>query len=355
MRRLAYRLLPRLPLRLPLLGLSLGLCAIAVAAPNGEAQADAVSDFYRGKTITVIVGYSAGGGYDLYARALSRHMGKHLPGSPNFIVQNITGAGSLNAANNIYNVAPKDGTAFGTFARGLAMEPLIGTAKVQFDATKFTWLGSGTNEVSVCATWHTSPVKTWADALKTQFTVGGEGAGSDPDTFATLVRNTFGAKLKLVSGYPGTSDIVLAIERGEVDGRCGWSWSSVKSTRAAWITENKLNFLVHLSQAKAPELPHIPLISDFANDRQKQILKVVLGRQVMGRPFAAPPGVPEDRKQALRKAFDETLKDPAFLAEADKLKLDVNPVTGAEIDRLVADIYGTPKDIVEETRKAIAP
>jgi tripartite-type tricarboxylate transporter receptor subunit TctC len=260
--------------------LAWGLAAIACAASlNQEAKADAVSDFYRGKTVTVIVGYTAGGGYDIYARALARHMGKHLPGNPGFIVQNITGAGSLNAANHIYNVSPKDGSAFGTFGRGIAMEPLIGTAKAQFDATKFSWLGSGTNEVSLCATWHLSPVKTWAEALKTNFTVGGEGAGSDPDTFSALVRNVFGAKLKLVSGYHGTTDIILAIERGEVDGRCGWSWSSLKSTRPGWVAENKVNYLVHMSETKAPELPHIPMISEFANDRQKQILKIVLSRQ----------------------------------------------------------------------------
>ena len=324
--------------------------------PTGsQAQSDAIANFYRGKNVTVIVGYTAGGGYDIYARALARHMGRHLPGSPNFVVQNITGAGSLNAANHIYNISAKDGTVFGTFGRGLAMEPLIGTAKVQYDATKFTWLGSGTNEVSLCATWHTSPVKTWADALKTSFAVGGEGAGSDPDTFSALVRNTFGAKLKLVTGYHGTSDLILAIERGEVDGRCGWSWSSLKSTRASWIAEKKLNYLVHLSETKAPELEHIPRISDFANDRQKQILKLVLSRQIMGRPFVAPPGVPEDRKQALRRAFDATLKDPAFLEEADKLKLEVNPVSGSAIDTLVGELYRTPNDIVEETRKAIAP
>ncbi len=333
------------------------LCGLVLAAPIADrAQADAVADFYKGRNINVIVGYTAGGGYDLYARALSRHMGRHIPGNPSFVVQNLTGAGSLNAANHIYNISPKDGTVFGTFARGMAMEPLIGTAKVQFDATKFTWLGSGTNEVSVCATWHASPVKTWADALKTQFTVGGEGAGSDPDTFTALVRNVFGAKVKLVTGYHGTSDIILAIERGEVDGRCGWSWSSVKSTRPHWITERKLNYLVHMSETKAPELQHVPLISDFATtERQKQILRLVLSRQVMGRPFAAPPGVPEDRKQALRMAFDLTLKDPAFLEEATKMKLEVNPVDGAAVDKLIADLYSTPKDVVEETRAAIKP
>jgi tripartite-type tricarboxylate transporter receptor subunit TctC len=331
-----------------------GLSLVAMAMPAG-AQAQSVADFYKGKTVIVIVGYTAGGGYDLYARALSRHMGRHLPGNPNFIVQNITGAGSLNAANNIYNVAAKDGTVFGTFGRGLAMEPLIGTARVQFDSTKFTWLGSGTNEISLCATWHTSPIKTWQDALKAQFTVGGEGAGSDPDTYAAFVRNVFGVKLRLVTGYHGTSDIILAIERGEVDGRCGWSWSSIKSTRAAWISEKKLNYLVHNSDAKAPELPHIPSLADFANERQKQILKLVTSRQTMGRPFAAPPGVPADRAQALRRAFDATLKDPAFLAEADKLKLDVNPVSGEDVDRLIAELYATPKDVVEEARVAIKP
>ena len=333
---------------------SWGLSIVALAMPAG-AQAQSVAEFYKGKTINVIVGYTAGGGYDLYARALTRHMGRHLPGNPNFIVQNITGAGSLNAANNLYNVAPKDGTSFGTFGRGLAMEPLIGTARVQFDSTKFTWLGSGTNEISLCATWHTSPIKTWQDALKAQFAVGGEGAGSDPDTYAAFVRNVFGVKLKLVTGYHGTSDIILAIERGEVDGRCGWSWSSIKSTRPAWIPEKKLNYLVHMSDAKAPELAHIPVITDFANDRQKQILRLVTSRQTMGRPFAAPPGVPADRALALRRAFDATLKDPAFLAEADKLKLDVNPVSGEEVDRLVAELYATPKDVVEEARVAIKP
>jgi tripartite-type tricarboxylate transporter receptor subunit TctC len=333
---------------------SWGLCLATLALPAG-AQAQSVAEFYKGKTITVIVGYTAGGGYDLYARALARHMGRHLPGNPNFIIHNLTGAGSLNAANNIYNVAAKDGTVFGTFARGLAIEPLIGTARVQFEATKFTWLGSGTNEISMCATWHTSPIKTWQDALKLQFAVGGEGAGSDPDTYAAFVRNVFGVKLKLVTGYHGTSDIILAIERGEVDGRCGWSWSSIKSTRPAWIKEKRLNYLVHMSETKAPELQHIPTVADFANDRQKQILKLVTSRQIMGRPFAAPPGVPTDRAQALRRAFDATLKDPAFLAEADKLQLDVNPVTGEELDRLIAELYTAPKDIIEEARAAIKP
>jgi len=333
-------------------GLLLVLAFVATLLPR-DAVADAMEDFYRGKSLSMVIGYNVGGGYDIYARIFAKYFAKQIPGQPNIVPQNMGGAGSRRAASYLETIAAKDGSVIGMVSRDLATEPLLGDAKI--DMTKFVWLGSISNEISICATWHTSPVKTWEDALKTPFTVGGEGQGSDPDTFSTLVRNAFGVKLKLVTGYQGTSDIVLAIERGEVDGRCGWSWSSVKGTKEAWITEKKLNFLVHMSEQKAPELPHVPLITDFANERQKQMLKLVLSRQVMGRPFAAPPGVPDDRKQALRKAFDATLKDPAFLEEAEKLKLDVNPVTGAEIDKLVADLYRTPKDVVEEARVALTP
>jgi tripartite-type tricarboxylate transporter receptor subunit TctC len=332
-----------------------GLWFVMLAMPTGV-QAQTVAEFYKGRTITITVGYSAGGGYDIYARALGRHMGRHLPGNPNFIIQNITGAGSMNAVNHLYNVAPKDGTVMSTFGRGLAMEPLIGTARVQYDSTKLTWIGSGANEVSLCSNWHASPVKTWADALKTEFTAAGEGLGSDPDTFSHMIRNLFGIKIRLVTGYQGTSDTILAMERGEVDGRCGSSWSSLKSVRPQWIKENRLNHLAYMSEVKTPELPDsIPLVSDFANARQKQIIRLVLSRQTLGRPYAAPPGVPADRRQALRRAFDATLKDPAFLKEAEKLKLEVSPVNGEAVDKLIAELYATPKDIVEETRAAIKP
>ena len=209
--------------------------------------------------------------------------------------------------------------------------------------------------MSVCATWQTSPVKTWNDMLAKPFAVGGEGLGSDPDTFARADAQVFGVKLKLITGYPGTSDMNLAVERGEVDGRCGWSWSSIKSTRPDWLTEKKLNVLVQIGAGEAPRARGRAAINEFANDRQKQILKLVLSRLMVGRPFAAPPGVPDDRKQALRQAFDETLKDPAFLEEANKQKLEVNPVSGAEVDKLIGELYRTPKDIIEEARAAIAP
>jgi len=325
---------------------------LLIAVP---AHADPVADFYRGRNVTLIVGYSVGGGYDTYARVLARHMVKHIPGNPTIIPQNMPGAGSLRAANYLYNVAPKDGTVIGNFGRGLAMEPLIGTSATQFDARKFTWLGSGTDEVSICVTWHSSPVKAWKDALATPFTVGGEGSGSDPDIFSLVMRNVFAARVKLVSGYPGTSEVALAMERGEVDGRCGWSWSSLKLTKPDWIANKQVNIIVQLALQRSPELPNVPLVFDLATtDRQRQILKLVLSRQSMARPFAAPPSLPEDRKRALRDAFDRTMADAEFLAEAKQRGLEVNPVGGAEIDKLVGELYQTPADVIAETRAIIA-
>ena len=198
-------------------------------APANPAHAQSVEDFYRGKTVTILVGFTAGGGYDLYARLLGRHIGRHIPGNPPIVVQNMPGAGSLKATQFVYGVAPKDGTVLATVSRGMATEPLLNDAK--FDATKLTWIGSITSETSVCATWQTSPVKTWDDMFKREFTLGGSATGADPDTFALILRNVFGAKVKLVTGYPGGNDINLAMERGEVDGRCGWSWSSLKSQK----------------------------------------------------------------------------------------------------------------------------
>jgi tripartite-type tricarboxylate transporter receptor subunit TctC len=335
-------------------GLASGLIALVLALA-ANARADAVADFYRGRSITLTVGYSAGGGYDAYGRVLARHLSKHIPGRPSVIVQNMPGAGSLRAANFLYNVAPKDGTAIGHFSRGMAMEPLIGTSATQFDARRFAWLGSGTDEVSICTTWHTSAVKTWNDMLTIPFTVGGEGSGSDPDIFSAVMRNAFGVKLKLVSGYPGSAEVALAIERGEVDGRCGWSWSSLKLLKPDWIANRQINIITQLALKKSPELPDVPLVFDFATtDRQRQILKLVLSRQSMARPFAAPPDLPADRKTALRTAFDRTLADPEFVAEARQRGLEVNPVSGAEIDRLVDELYRTAPDIVAEVRAIIS-
>ncbi len=316
-------------------------------------RAQSVADFYHGKQVQMLIGYSAGAGYDLYARVLARHMGKHIPGNPTLLAQNMPGAGSLKLANYLYAQAPKDGSVVGMVSRGMATEPLFGDAK--FDPTKFTWLGSITSEVSVCATWHTSPIKSWSDITAKNFTLGGMGTGSETDTFASLIRNMFGAKLRLVSGYPGGNDVNLAMERGEVDGRCGWSWSSIKSQKAAWLNEKKINLIVQMGMAKHADLPNVPSLLDLAQtDEQRQMLRLIFAQLVLGRPFMAPPGIPEDRKAALRAAFDATMKDAEFLDEAAKIDLEISPVNAAAIDELLAGLYKTPKSVVEKAAAAIS-
>jgi tripartite-type tricarboxylate transporter receptor subunit TctC len=327
------------------------LSALAVSTISAHAQS--AEDFYKSKSINLVIGFSVGGGYDLYARHLARHIGKHIPGNPTIVPQNMPGAGSLKAANFIYTAAPKDGTAFGTFARTTGINPLLESGAT-FDGTKFTWLGSVTDDVSTCVTWHTSPVKTWKDFLTKPVTFGGQAASSEPDIFARLYKNVFGAQIKLVAGYPGTNEISLAMERGEVDGLCGLSWSTIKTRHAVWLRDKKINILVQSSFKKVPELGNVPLVMDETKDPEKlQILKLILAAQEMARPFAGPPGIPADRKAALIAAFDKTMKDPEYLAEAVKMRIDVNPVSAAELDKLLAELYATPKDVVKKASEAI--
>jgi tripartite-type tricarboxylate transporter receptor subunit TctC len=328
------------------------LAALALAFLQ-PASAQTVEEFYKGKSINLVIGFSVGGGYDLYARHLARHMGKHIPGNPTIVPQNMAGAGSLRAANFIYTAAPKDGTAFGTFARTTGINPLLESGAT-FDGTKFAWLGSVTDDVSTCVTWHTTAVKTWDDFLKKPSTLGGQGPSSEPDIFARLFKNVFDAPIKLVAGYPGTNEITLAMERGEVDGLCGLSWSTIKTRHAQSLREKKINVLVQSAFKKVPELGAVPLVMDMTKDAEKlQILKLILAAQEMARPFAAPPGIPADRKAALIAAFDATMKDPEYLADAEKLKIDVNPVSARDLDKLLAELYATPKDVVKKASEAI--
>ena len=321
--------------------------SLAYAAPERTP-----AEFYKGRNIFITVGYSPGGGYDLYARLLAQHWGRHIPGNPTVVPQNMPGAGSLKAALYIYTAAPKDGTAVGTFARGTGSAQLLGHTTV--DMRKLTWLGSITKDTSLCVSWSKSPIKTWDDAMKTQFVVGGEGADSDPDIFAKLYKNLFGAKMRLASGFAGTSDTGLAMQRGEVQGMCGLSWSTIKSQHPNWIKDKSINLLIQAAPQRDPELPNVPMASDYAKTpEQRQILDFALVGQTMARPFAAPPGIPADRKAALLAAFDETMKDPAFIADAKRLSLDVNPVKAAEIDAMIAALYATPKDVIARAAKAM--
>lgn len=322
------------------------LAATLAALVSLPLHAQAPADFYKDRSVDVYIGYSSGGGYDVYARILARHMGKHMPGNPTLVPKNMPGAGSLTLANWLYNVGPKDGTAFGIIGRGTAFDPLLGNTKARFDAARFNWIGSMNDEVSVCVSWRTSGVTTLEQTMQKELVVGGTGPAADTDQFPKVLNATLGTKFKIVTGYPGGNDINLAMERGEVQGRCGWSWSSVIATHRTWYDEKQINVFLQLALGKHPDLPNVPLVTDFAKtEEQKSIFQLVFARQVMGRPFLAPPGVPPDRVEVLRRAFMATMKDKDFLAEADKAKLEITPVAGEAVQDLVAEVNRTPKDI----------
>jgi tripartite-type tricarboxylate transporter receptor subunit TctC len=337
-------------------GRRLALVGASLLILGGAARAsDPVADFYTGKTVQLLIGYSVGGGYDIYGRTVARYLGKHIPGNPLVVPQNMPGAGSLRLVQYLDKAAAKDGTVIGTFARGAAAEPLLDPSqKGAFDPLKLNWIGSVTNEVSTCAFWHTSPIKTWDDMKAKPFTVGGTGPSADTDVFPKVIRYFFKLPLKLVTGFPGGADVVLSLERKEVDGRCGWSWSSLKSRHKSLYDEGKLSVTVQLALNKHEDLPNVPLIMDLTNDPKiKTALKLVFARQSMARPFAMPPGTPPERVAAIRKAFAETMKDPEFLAEAEKLELEVRPVDGPEIENLIKEMYATPTDVIQTVSEAI--
>ena len=326
-----------------------------VSFPVTSSRAQAQADFYRGKTVELMIGYSVGGGYDVYARLIARHLGKHIPGNLTVTPKNMDGAGSLRLANWLYNVASKEGLVFGTIGRGTGFDPLLGSKTAQFDGTKFNWIGSANDEVSVCVVWNgRSKVTKFEDLLTQELAVGGTGAAADTDQFPRIINGVLGTKMKIITGYPGGNDVNLAMERGEVDGRCGWSWSSVKSTRASWVGGKQITILTQLSLAKHPDLPNVPLIVDLAkNEEQRQILKLIFARQSLGRPYLAPPGVPAERVAILRKAFMDTMADKEFLADADKAQLEITPVAGEAVQKLVAEVYQTPPAVAHKAAEIL--
>jgi tripartite-type tricarboxylate transporter receptor subunit TctC len=331
--------------------LAVSLLALGSRSP---AQAEGVAEFYRANPVNLLIGFPVANAYDTYGRAVARHLGKHIPGSPTVIPVNRPGAGSLTAANFLYNGAPKDGSTIALFNRSVPLEPLMGNSQARFDVRKFNWLGSVGNEVSVCAGWHTSAVKSWNDLLTKDFVAGAASYSADTGVFALVLKNVFGAKIKVITGYPGGSEMSLAMEKGEIDGRCGWSWSGVKSSKPSWIAERQINILVQLGLQKSGELPDVPLIIDQArDDEQRQILRLVFSRQEFAWPFAAPPDIPDDRKQALRAAFAATLKDPEFLEDAKKIQIDVSPVSALAVEKLINDLYQTPERITAKLRNIL--
>ena len=276
-------------------------------------------------------------------------MGKHISGNPTVVPKNMEGAGSLRLANWLYNVGPKDGTAFGIIGRGTGFDVLLGNKAAQFDATKFTWIGSANNEVSICVAWHTSGITKFEDMLEKPLIVGGTSTSADTDQFPRITNGVLGTKMKVITGYPGGNEVGLAMERGEVQGRCGWSWSSVKATHQKWMDEKKFSILVQLALSKHSDLPNVPLIIDLAKtDEQRQILELIFARQVMGRPFVGPPNIPRERADALRKAFMDTMSDKEFLVDADKAQLEITPVPGDHIQKLVTTIFSASPEIAKK-------
>jgi len=327
--------------------------ALCLAALPSTAQ-DAVAEFYKGRQISIMVGFSPGGSSSLYAQALARHMGRHLPGSPNFIVQHVPGAGGLVLANNMANTVTRDGTAFAITGRTVAIEPLLGNKNAKFDGRQLAWIGTANVEYTTCSLWHGAKVKTLEDALRMEAVVGGSGADATEVIFPKAANKLVGTKFKVVLGYPGSTEILLAMERGEVDGFCGIGWTFLKLRKGDWLKDKKINILYQMSLQKHPELPHVPAIIDHARTPEdRRVFEFLFAPQEMGRPFFAPPGVPAARVHALREAFAATLKDPQFLAEAEKMGVEVQHVGGEQIQQLVERIYASPPEVIARA-KAVA-
>lgn len=320
-----------------------------------QASADEISDFYSGRTVEIYVGFTAGGGYDIYARLLANHIGRHIPGNPDVIVRNMPGAGSVALANWLYAVAPRDGTVFGSFARGVPLDPLFGNPGPQFASfSDFNYIGSANQEVSVCMAKSTAGVLDFDSLRNNELVVGGFGAGTESEQHVMLLNGVMGTQFRLVRGYPGGNDVNMAMESGEVDGRCGWSWTSVRATHLADIESGELTVLVQNAVAGHPDLPDVPVVIDLAEtEEQRQMLFLVLSPQIMGRPFMAPPGIPEDRLAALQQAFDATMADPVFLEEAAATRLEVSAITGDEMRRLYEQAYATDPVIVQRLSDAL--
>jgi tripartite-type tricarboxylate transporter receptor subunit TctC len=326
---------------------------IGLCAPNLSAHADAVSTFYASHPINILVGFGPGGGYDLYARTLARHFGDHMPGHPSVVVQNVPGASGLTLANSLYNVDPKDGTEFGIFDRLIPLDPLLDPAHSHFDPLKFSWIGSASQEVLTCIVWHTSRVKSLNDLFTTEMLTAGTGSAADATIYPKLFRAVLGLKFKLVNGYPGAADALLAMQRGEVEAYC-LSWASIESTHPDWLRVHKIEALMQLGLRSDPAHKDVPLALDLAKaPADREALELMLAPGLFARPFVAPPGVPPERLQALRKAFKDTVQDPAFLADAHRERLEVQYVAGPDILLELKKIYSTPQRVVDRVKATL--
>ncbi len=339
------------------------LACLLSAAPLAAAQ-DAVEQFYKGKQISMIVGSSSGGGYDTYARLLARHFGSAMPGNPTVVVQNMSGAGSNRAAGFIYSVAPKDGTATAAIFPGAVLQPLLSDVAVSHDPNKLIYLGSANSDVYVCYVRSDAPVQSYKDVLTKELIIGASNPGATTYDLPLLLNSVLGTKFRIVTGYPGSREITLALERGEVQGACGIGWTGIEAMHPDWFAKDTIRVLVQLSTKGHNDLNKrgVPLAASSArNDDDRKVIELVFSQGVFGRPYVLPPGVPAERVAALRKAFVAALRkafvvalnDKALRAEADKMQLDVDPMSGDELQKLVADLYDTPPRLVERARQAL--
>jgi tripartite-type tricarboxylate transporter receptor subunit TctC len=335
-------------------GLRVALTGAALLAFGSAAAADEASDFYRGRTITVIVGFGAGGGYDLYARLLAHYLGNHIAGQPNVVVQNMEGAGSVRAANYVYSVAPKDGTVIAAVNQNMPMYQMLGGAGAQFNAADINWLGSMASSNGTLYTWYQSGIKSIEDAKSRDVLLGGAGTTSDSFIYPTLLNGLIGTRFKVINGYAGTKEIHLALERGEVMGRGGNTWASLTSSNQDWVDQKKINILVQIGFKSEPEITQVPLLIDLVkNPPEKQIVTVVTLPTALGYTNWLAPEVPASRMKLLRAAYDATMQDKAFLAEAAKHAMMIRPQTGAEIEALIKQAAAVPKPVLERTAQLL--
>ena len=331
----------------------------ALLAAGLAASPSQAADFYAGKTIEFLIGADVGGGYDIYARTLARHLPRHIPGNPTIVPKNLPGAGSGRAAAQIASAAPKDGTSIGALFPGVIVAPLLeARAQSLFDPTKLVYLASADSGTRICVTYQTSKIKTFEDAQKQKTILGASAAGGSTRDYGAFLKKLAGMQAEIVSGYKGTADILLAMERGEVDGICGQDWSSLKSQKPDWIRDNKINILVQMGIEPDRELTEkgVPEVWKFVkNDETRQIIELIVAQQIFGRPYVAPPGTAPEQVKTLRAAFMATMQDKQFLEEAEKARIDIAPSSGEKVQDVVLKLYAAPKDIVDKAKDAIQP
>jgi tripartite-type tricarboxylate transporter receptor subunit TctC len=335
-------------MRLALLSLSMALLV------HPAARADPIADFYKGRSISWVLSAGAGGGYSSYAMAFAPYFSAHIPGNPNIVIQNMPGGGGIRAMLYLESVAPKDGSTLGLVHSSVPFAPLYGIKAAAFDPRQMNWIGSIDASTGICVAWHTSGIATWQDLLTKTFVVGGSGAGSQMETMPEMLDKLFSTKIKVISGYKGGNDIYLAMERGEIQGRCGGLISSIKSTRPDWFPEKKVNVPIQIATTRNPIFPDVPTVMELAKDeRTKKILQLVLAPLEMDRPILAPPGTPAERVAALRTAFHETMNDPAFIAEAAKDHLEIREISGLRVAQILDDAYAMPPEITKAAASAM--